>query len=64
MKFFKPVIMTILSSILVCSLLIFFGAPREPIILGGFTAVVLSMGKSIYDHFRDRIKQNISPFLK
>ncbi|MGA1842052.1 MAG: hypothetical protein ACMUIU_15645 [bacterium] len=63
MEFFKPVILSIVFSILVCSILIIFGAPAQSVILGGFTVVILAMGRSIYDHYKKRIQQKISPFL-
>jgi len=63
MNFFKPVVMSLLFSMLVCSALILFGAPTQSVLLGGFTVIVLTMGRSIYDHFKNRTHQKIDPFL-
>ncbi|MEW5805037.1 MAG: hypothetical protein AB1847_23375 [bacterium] len=58
MEFFKPVLISMLSGLLVCSILIVcFGAPREAVILGGFSVIALSMGKSIYNHFKSLPRQ-------
>jgi len=58
MEFFRPVLISILCGLLVCSLLIVcFHAPAESVILGGFSAVALSMGKSIYNHFKNQRMQ-------
>ena len=63
MEFFKPVILSIVFSVLVCSILIILGAPSQSVILGGFTVVILAVGRSIYDHYKKRIQQRMSPFL-
>ncbi|MGA1864451.1 MAG: hypothetical protein ACMUHX_05265 [bacterium] len=63
MEFFKPVFLSIIFSVLVCSILIILGAPSQSVILGGFTVVILAMGRSIYDHYKKRIQQKMSPFL-
>jgi len=63
MKFFKPIIMCIMSCIIVCTVLILLGAPFEPVMLGGLSVIVLSMGKSVYDHFRHNNFQDLGSFL-
>lgn len=63
MDFFKPIISSIVFSILVCSILILLGAPGPSVMLGGFTVIILSMGRSVYEHYKVRIAQKMSPFL-
>ena len=63
MEFFKPIISSIVFSVLVCSILILLGAPGPSVMLGGFTVIVLSMGRSVYDHYKGRIEQKMGPFL-
>ena len=63
MDFFKPIISSIVFSILVCSILILLGAPGPSVMLGGFTVIILSMGRSVYEHYKVRIAQKRSPFL-
>ena len=64
MQFFKPIIICIVSCIIVCSALILLGAPVEPVMLGGLSVMVLSMGKSVYDHFKYDNFQNLGSFEK
>lgn len=63
MDFFKPIIMTILFGVIVCTALISLGAHAPSVLLGGFSVVILSMGRAIYDHFSKRIQRKMSPFL-
>lgn len=64
MDFFKPVFMAVLCGLLICSILVVcFHAPAASVIMGGFSVVVFSLGKSIYEHYQKRIKRKMNPLL-
>ncbi|MCL6583996.1 MAG: hypothetical protein K6U11_10210 [bacterium] len=60
MGFFKPVLMSMLCGLLVCSILIVCcAAPAGAVIMGGLSAVVFSIGRAIYNYFKNLISQKI-----
>lgn len=61
MRSLKTIIESILFSILVCTILIVLGAPAQSVILGGFTVVMVTVGRSLYDRYTRRISQRMNP---